>query len=81
MGRFVPNSTPTPRSSTIRVPCGPWYPDFSLALLDEPLLHAVGFQTQPHWVRIAAERAIRARSIFVRLLRVRPLTDEVPLER
>lgn len=57
-----------------------WYPSplrplvarFALALLDEPLLRALGFTPQPRWFRALAVRAVRARSHGVRLLPARP---------
>ncbi|MFI6638277.1 oxygenase MpaB family protein [Streptomyces sp. NPDC050504] len=57
-----------------------WYPRplrgpvlrLSLALLDEPLLRALGFGPQPRWLRTTAERAVRARSRWVRLMPARP---------
>ncbi|MFE0170761.1 oxygenase MpaB family protein [Streptomyces sp. NPDC059002] len=66
-------------TATFRVMAS-WYPRplrplvarLSLALLDGPLLDALGFRAQPRWVRAAAGRAIRARSAFVRLLPARP---------
>ncbi|MCX4553796.1 oxygenase MpaB family protein [Streptomyces sp. NBC_01500] len=66
-------------NATFRVMAG-WYPRFmsplvarlALALLDEPLLRALGFRPQPQWVRSAAVRAVRARSYVVRALPARP---------
>ncbi|MFB6572235.1 oxygenase MpaB family protein [Streptomyces noursei] len=57
-----------------------WYPAvlrpaaarFSLALLDDPLLHALGFPPQPPWLRTLAHRTLRARAALVRLLPPRP---------
>ncbi|HBF80676.1 MAG TPA: DUF2236 domain-containing protein [Streptomyces sp.] len=57
-----------------------WYPAplrplvarLSLALLDEPLLRALGFPPQPRWVRLAAEHLLRARALGVGLLPARP---------
>ncbi|MDG4865781.1 oxygenase MpaB family protein, partial [Streptomyces sp. T-3] len=65
-------------TATFRVTAS-WYPRllrpvmarFSLALLDEPLLTALGFKPQPRWVRRLAVGAVRARSQFVRLLPAR----------
>ncbi|MFI9051463.1 oxygenase MpaB family protein [Streptomyces sp. NPDC053427] len=45
---------------------------FSLALLDEPLLRALGFPQQPAWTRALAVRFLRARAAFVRLTPARP---------
>lgn len=53
-------------------PAAPLVARLSLALLDEPLLRALGFPEQPRWVRRAAVRAVRARSRGVRLLPARP---------
>ncbi|TJZ56902.1 DUF2236 domain-containing protein [Streptomyces piniterrae] len=66
-------------NATFRVMAA-WYPAalrpaiarFSLALLDEPLLHALGFPQQPAWLRTLAERTLRARSLFIRLTPARP---------
>uniref|UniRef100_A0AAU2VIN6 DUF2236 domain-containing protein n=1 Tax=Streptomyces sp. NBC_00008 TaxID=2903610 RepID=A0AAU2VIN6_9ACTN len=66
-------------NATFRIMAG-WYPRplrpviarFSLALLDEPLLRALGFRAQPRWVRSAAAGSLRARSRCVRLLPARP---------
>ncbi|NBM19633.1 oxygenase MpaB family protein [Streptomyces sp. GC420] len=57
-----------------------WYPQAlrpvvaraSLAVLDEPLLKALGFAPQPRWVRTTAHRALRARAVLVRRLPPRP---------
>ncbi|MEU0132828.1 oxygenase MpaB family protein [Streptomyces sp. NPDC006296] len=65
--------------ATLRVVTA-WYPSplrplvagFSLALLDEPLLRALGFPPRPGWMREAAVRTVRARSYAVRLLPARP---------
>ncbi|MFC7303567.1 oxygenase MpaB family protein [Streptomyces monticola] len=66
-------------TATFRVTSS-WYPGplrpliarFTLALLDEPLLRAIGYEPQPRWIRRLAERAVRARSQFVRALPPRP---------
>ncbi|MFI8873911.1 oxygenase MpaB family protein [Streptomyces sp. NPDC055243] len=70
--RRVANATFRVMASWYPRPVRPVVARFTLALLDEPLLRALGFRTQAHWVRIAAERAVRARSTFVRLLPARP---------
>lgn len=44
----------------------------SLALLDEPLLTALGFPPQPRWLRVSAHRALRARAALVRRMPPRP---------
>ncbi|MCG7529250.1 DUF2236 domain-containing protein, partial [Streptomyces sp. OfavH-34-F] len=57
-----------------------WYPRplrplvarFSLALLDEPLLRALGFRPQPRWVRESASAALRLRARCVRRMPARP---------
>ncbi|MGW2840806.1 oxygenase MpaB family protein [Streptomyces sp. NPDC001493] len=57
-----------------------WYPSplrplvarFFLALLDEPLLRALGFTPQPRPVQILAVRTLRVRAHVVRLLPARP---------
>lgn len=66
-------------AATLRVTSG-WFPRLlrpavvraSLAVLDEPLLTALGFTPQPRWLRQAAHRALRARATVVRLLPSRP---------
>ncbi|SHN17298.1 oxygenase MpaB family protein [Streptomyces yunnanensis] len=66
-------------NATFRVMAS-WYPAalrpavarFSLALLDEPLLRALGFPVQPPWLRTLAHRTLRARATVVRLLPARP---------
>lgn len=66
-------------AATLRVMAA-WYPRplrplavrFTLALLDEPLLAALGFDPQPRRVRTAAHRALRARAALVRLMPARP---------
>ncbi|MEU2021560.1 oxygenase MpaB family protein [Streptomyces sp. NPDC016469] len=65
--------------ATFRVMAG-WYPRplrpfvarFSLALLDEPLLRALGFRPQPPWMRTSASAALRLRARCVRLMPARP---------
>ncbi len=66
-------------AATFRIMTG-WYPRplrplvarFSLALLDEPLLAALGLPVQPPRLRAAAERALRARARLLRFLPARP---------
>lgn len=66
-------------SATFRVMAS-WYPRplrpliarFSLALLDEPLLNALGFRPQPRWVRSSASAALRLRARCVRRMPARP---------
>ncbi|MEU5952644.1 oxygenase MpaB family protein [Streptomyces sp. NPDC047525] len=70
--RRVANATFRVMASWYPRAARPWVARLSLALLDEPLLRALGFRSQPRWVRAAAERAVRARSAFVRLLPARP---------
>ncbi|WP_330454758.1 MULTISPECIES: oxygenase MpaB family protein [unclassified Streptomyces] len=57
-----------------------WYPRplrplvarFALALLDEPLLRALGFRPQPRWARTSASAALRLRARCVRGMPARP---------
>lgn len=66
-------------NATFRVMSG-WYPEplrplvgrLTLALLDEPLLKALGFERQPAWLRTLATTAVRTRSALVRLGPARP---------
>ncbi|GAB2817483.1 oxygenase MpaB family protein [Streptomyces daliensis] len=66
-------------NATFRVMAG-WYPAplrtlvgrATLALLDEPLLRALGFPVQPAWLRSLAASAVRARSALLRLGPARP---------
>ncbi|GGT67499.1 hypothetical protein GCM10010243_53090 [Streptomyces matensis] len=66
-------------AATLRVMAA-WYPAplrriavrASLAVLDEPLLRALGFRPQPAWVRGLVHRAFRLRAACVRLLPARP---------
>ncbi|MDT0473665.1 oxygenase MpaB family protein [Streptomyces sp. DSM 41014] len=44
----------------------------ALAVLDEPLLGALGLPVQPRWLRTVAHRSLRARARLVRLLPARP---------
>lgn len=66
-------------AATLRVMAA-WYPAplrriavrASLAVLDEPLLRALGFRPQPAWVRGLVHRAFRLRAACIRLLPARP---------
>ncbi|MFB7243790.1 DUF2236 domain-containing protein [Streptomyces populi] len=66
-------------AATLRVMAS-WYPAparrlasrVALALLDEPLLEALGFRPEPRRLRIAVHRAFRARARLIRLLPARP---------
>ncbi|MFF5158360.1 oxygenase MpaB family protein [Streptomyces sp. NPDC000348] len=66
-------------AATLRV-LASWYPApvrrlasrVSLAVLDEPLLTALGFRPEPRRLRIAVHRALRARAALIRLLPARP---------
>lgn len=66
-------------AATLRVMAA-WYPAplrriavrASLAVLDEPLLTALGFQPQPAWLRAVVHRALRLRAACIRLLPARP---------
>ncbi|MFD7708532.1 oxygenase MpaB family protein [Streptomyces sp. NPDC059786] len=66
-------------AATLRVVTG-WYPRplrphaarASLAVLDEPLLTALGLPEQPRRLRTAVHRALRARAALVRALPPRP---------
>ncbi|MFK4153601.1 oxygenase MpaB family protein [Streptomyces fungicidicus] len=66
-------------AATLRV-VTEWYPAplrqlaarVTLAVLDEPLLEALGLPPQPHWLRFAADRALRARAAVIRRLPPRP---------
>ncbi|MFI8435381.1 oxygenase MpaB family protein [Streptomyces sp. NPDC079020] len=70
--RRVANATFRTMASWYPRPVRPLAARFSLALLDEPLLRALGFRVQPLPVRAAASGALRARSRLVRLLPARP---------
>ncbi|MGW0148827.1 oxygenase MpaB family protein [Streptomyces sp. NPDC003333] len=66
-------------AATLRVMAA-WYPGplrrvatrVALAVLDEPLLTALGFRPQPRGLRTAARRALRVRAACIRLLPARP---------
>ncbi|MBT2507941.1 DUF2236 domain-containing protein [Streptomyces sp. ISL-98] len=70
--RRVANATFRVTAAWYPAPLRPLVARLSLALLDEPLLRALGFRPQPRWVQAMAVRTIRARSHFVRLLPARP---------
>ena len=66
-------------AATLRVLTS-WYPAplrgaaarLSLAVLDEPLLEALGFSPQPRPLRAVVPRVLRARAALIRLLPARP---------
>lgn len=66
-------------AATLRVMAA-WYPAplrrvasrVVLAVLDEPLLEALGFRPQPRWLRAVVHRAFRVRAVAIRLLPGRP---------
>ncbi|USQ85334.1 DUF2236 domain-containing protein [Streptomyces phaeoluteigriseus] len=66
-------------AATLRI-LASWYPApvrrlasrVSLAVLDEPLLKALGFRPEPRWLRVAVHRAFRTRAALIRLLPGRP---------
>ncbi|MFB7107275.1 oxygenase MpaB family protein [Streptomyces hydrogenans] len=66
-------------AATLRV-MGSWYPAplrrvatrVVLAVLDEPLLRALGFRPQPAWLRGVVRRGFRVRAGLIRLLPARP---------
>lgn len=66
-------------AATLRVMAA-WYPApvrrlavrASLAVLDEPLLEALGLPAEPRWFRAAVHRAFRARALAIRALPGRP---------
>ncbi|MER5631880.1 oxygenase MpaB family protein [Streptomyces nitrosporeus] len=70
--RRVANATFRVMASWYPAPLRPLVARFSLALLDEPLLEALGFEQQPRWARSLAERLVRARSRAVGLMPARP---------
>jgi hypothetical protein len=57
-----------------------WFPEFArplarrglIALIDAPLRQALGLRRSPRAMEAAADRALRARALFVRLLPARP---------
>jgi uncharacterized protein (DUF2236 family) len=61
-----------------------WFPGFArplarrgvLSLTDEPLRQALGLPRSPRVMEIAADRGLRARAVFVRLMPARP--DRMP---
>ncbi|MGW1533140.1 oxygenase MpaB family protein [Streptomyces aureus] len=66
-------------AATLRIMAA-WYPApvrrlasrAALAVLDEPLLTALGFSPEPPWLRTAVHRVFRARAVLIRLLPARP---------
>ncbi|WP_327267631.1 DUF2236 domain-containing protein [Streptomyces sp. NBC_01218] len=70
--RRVATATLRTMASRYPSPLRPLVAGFALALLDEPLLRALGFTPRPGWMRTLAVRAVRARSHVVRLLPARP---------
>ncbi|MFI6339024.1 oxygenase MpaB family protein [Streptomyces sp. NPDC050535] len=66
-------------AATLRI-LASWYPAPArrlatrvlLAVLDEPLLKALGFRPEPRWLRTVAHRGFRARAALTRLLPGRP---------
>ncbi|WP_181807305.1 oxygenase MpaB family protein [Streptomyces shenzhenensis] len=66
-------------AATLRIMAS-WYPAplrraatrAALAVLDEPLLKALGFPPQPLWLRTFVHRALRTRAALIRLLPGRP---------
>ncbi|MFH9863289.1 oxygenase MpaB family protein [Streptomyces sp. NPDC017202] len=66
-------------AATLRI-LASWYPApvrrtasrVVLAVLDEPLLEALGFRPEPHWLRAAVHRVFRVRAALIRLLPARP---------
>ncbi|MFF4655732.1 oxygenase MpaB family protein [Streptomyces sp. NPDC001381] len=66
-------------AATLRI-LASWYPApvrrpasrVALAVLDEPLLKALGFRPQPRWLRAAVHRGFRVRAALIRLLPGRP---------
>ncbi|UGY94476.1 oxygenase MpaB family protein [Streptomyces gobiensis] len=70
--RRVATATFRTMASWYPAPLRPLAARLSLALLDEPLLRALGFPLQPEWVRKLAEGTIRTRSTLVRLGPARP---------
>ncbi|MPY36773.1 DUF2236 domain-containing protein [Streptomyces adustus] len=66
-------------AATLRIMAA-WYPAparrlasrTALAVLDEPLLEALGFEPEPRWLRAAVHRALRVRAVLIRLLPGRP---------
>ncbi|WAZ26298.1 DUF2236 domain-containing protein [Streptomyces cinnabarinus] len=66
-------------AATLRI-LASWYPAparrtasrIALAVLDEPLLKALGFRPEPRWLRAAVHRGFRTRAALIRLLPARP---------
>ncbi|MEU9954127.1 hypothetical protein AB0E15_38480, partial [Streptomyces sp. NPDC047939] len=70
--RRVANATFRVMASWYPRPLRPLVARFSLALLDEPLLKALGFRPQPRWAQTSASAALRLRARCVRRLPARP---------
>ncbi|MFE9858531.1 oxygenase MpaB family protein [Streptomyces sp. NPDC005780] len=70
--RRVANATFRVMASWYPRPLRPLVARFSLALLDEPLLTALGFRPQPRWAQTSAAAALRLRARCVRRLPARP---------
>ncbi|MEV7721593.1 oxygenase MpaB family protein [Streptomyces sp. NPDC088184] len=70
--RRVANATFRVIASWYPRPLRPLVARVALAVLDEPLLAALGFRPQPRWVRSSASAALRLRARCVRRLPPRP---------
>ncbi|MEE1748113.1 MULTISPECIES: oxygenase MpaB family protein [unclassified Streptomyces] len=70
--RRVANATFRVIASWYPRPLRPLVARVALAVLDEPLLAALGFRPQPRWVRSSASAALRLRARCVRRLPARP---------
>ncbi|MEU6924967.1 MULTISPECIES: oxygenase MpaB family protein [unclassified Streptomyces] len=70
--RRVANATFRVIASWYPRPLRPLVARVALAVLDEPLLAALGFRPQPRWVRTSASAALRLRARCVRRLPARP---------
>ncbi|MGW8377428.1 oxygenase MpaB family protein [Streptomyces sp. ODS28] len=70
--RRVATATFRTMASWYPAPLRPFVGRFSLALLDGPLLSALGFPRQPGWLRALAAAALRTRSTLLRLGPARP---------
>ncbi|NYV77872.1 oxygenase MpaB family protein [Streptomyces sp. UH6] len=66
-------------AATLRI-FASWYPAplrrtatrVAIAVMDEPLLEALGLPAEPRWLRSATHRALRTRAALLRLLPARP---------
>ncbi|MFF7337492.1 oxygenase MpaB family protein [Streptomyces sp. NPDC008163] len=70
--RRVASATFRTMASWYPRPLRPFVARFALALLDEPLLRALGFRPQPRWARTSASAALRLRARCVRGMPARP---------